>query len=150
MHARIENSCKNQAGFTQDQWCDIIRTAKMNKPYYIVQKISQKEIYNFRLLANDQHWKAIGISTIKEITVSPNDVSVKYECTGEPNLVLIGTKKSVGKIYPLNRLYPKKISMDEEEKRHETYVLYWSNSSTIPFILHKFNGIVIMQLINTI
>ena len=96
-----------------------MRTAKKEAPFYIVHEITQEEIFNFRPLAHDQHWKRIKIMNLRQITVSPNDVNVlvNYAYTGEPDSVLIDNQKTVGKKYPLTKLYNKKIPMDSEKRK---------------------------------
>lgn len=111
MHAAIENSCKNHRVFTQNEWCDIMRNAKKNEPLYIVNEVSQADIFDFRPLSNDQNWKSVKIMSLREITVVPNEthVFIKYGYDEEAKSILIPTKKSIGQQYPLLRLYNSRI-----------------------------------------
>ena len=93
-------------------------------------EISQKDIYNFRPLADDQNWKAISIINVREIVISEDEanVFVKYEYAREAKSILIATKNNIGKKYPLTRLHTSKIELDKENKKRFTKnVLRWSN-----------------------
>lgn len=138
MHARIENSCKDMNVYTQEQWCEIMRTAKKNEPFYIVHELSQNEIYNFRTLADDQNWKAIKIMNLKEIFVFPNDtkVSINYEYSETSRSIIeIETKKSVGKKYPLVQAYDENISIDKDKKKD---LVFMCETVVVPQEYHSF------------
>ena len=79
-----------------------MRTAKKNEPFYIVNEMVQKEIYNFRPLSDVQNWKAIKIMSLSEISESDKDqanVFDKYDFKEQLTSILIVNKKSIAKEY---------------------------------------------------
>lgn len=137
MHACIENSCKNKNIFTQTEWGEVMRNAKKIEPRYIVEEVAQSEIFYFRPLANDQNWKAVKMMNLREISVVPNEthVFIKYEYDKEATSILIPTKKSTAKRYPLNQLYNSRIELDKEKKKDLEYMC---SKGVIPTSYHDF------------
>lgn len=41
MHSAIENAARNRSIFDQEEWCEIMRKAKVESPHYIVNEILQ-------------------------------------------------------------------------------------------------------------
>ena len=87
MHARIETKAKSQNIFTQEQWCDVICTAVVKKPYTVYQ-VTNNFIYNFSHIAEKRKWINIPISSVREFYVLPYSNSV---------FILIYMKKKICK-----------------------------------------------------
>lgn len=80
MHATIENAAKHRAIFSQEEWCDLIRNAKVQDPTYIVNEMNSEDFIDFASLSDKKFWKTIKISHIKEIKIFPNKkLHIKYE-----------------------------------------------------------------------
>ena len=90
-----------------------------NEPFYIVNEVSENNIFNFRPLADDQNWKSIKITHLREIMIRADetDVFVKYEYAEEPKSILIATKKNLGKKYPSLPLRTSKMELDKDKKK---------------------------------
>lgn len=80
MHSCIERRCRNESVYTVDEWCELIKDAKVKKPY-IVSKMQQNEFLDFLALAEHQNWHLIQISELQEIMFNPitQMVYVKYD-----------------------------------------------------------------------
>lgn len=77
MHSRIQKHCRKKDVFSQDQWRELISESK-TKNKYLVNEIDQDQIYNFEDLSKLFQWKNVRISNVKEISVSPSKLIVKY------------------------------------------------------------------------
>ena len=120
MHARIENYCKNKSVYTQQEWCRLITECKIIKPY-AVHEVEQSEILNFAVFAENFFWRNVKISSLREISVAPQQsfISVKYDFEKDLSCVKMFKKNVTTKTisaYPLQRAYSKKIILNTKNK----------------------------------
>ncbi|KAK3928221.1 DNA polymerase III subunit delta [Frankliniella fusca] len=73
MHARIETHMKNTDVFSPSQWIAAMKTAKVNKPKYIVKEMSQEELFDFTDLASYQEWSKLKTSEFREVVIIGNE-----------------------------------------------------------------------------
>ncbi|KAJ8678303.1 hypothetical protein QAD02_014090 [Eretmocerus hayati] len=78
IHANIERRVKDKSIFTQAQWCDEMRKAKIEEPYYEVSEKTQEEIYDFSPLAKLFNWDALRIASVREYEVKHSDPEHVY------------------------------------------------------------------------
>ncbi|KAE8741825.1 hypothetical protein FOCC_FOCC012634 [Frankliniella occidentalis] len=82
VHAQIEKKTRNMQIFTPAQWYGYMKSAKVQKPAYIVKEIDQKTIFSFKDIAEHLLWAKIPISKIREITIdslNPDVATYKLE-----------------------------------------------------------------------
>ncbi|KAK3929130.1 hypothetical protein KUF71_002851 [Frankliniella fusca] len=84
MHARIENSMKNEDVFSPSQWVTAMKMAKVNNPKYIVKVMEQEELYDFTPLASFQSWDKIKTSQIREEELTLTETQIMKPKRGRP------------------------------------------------------------------
>ena len=71
-------------------------------------------------MANDEKWQNIKITSVKKISVQPNNVGkIHFKYNYEENFstcIIIGSKKCL-KNYPLNKLHKAQIQLDANKKK---------------------------------
>ena len=55
VHAQIERHVKGRKIYNTEEWCDIIKTAKITDPQYSVINVTYNMIYDFKALAANQN-----------------------------------------------------------------------------------------------
>lgn len=78
MHAAIERESKDKSVWTQDQWCDIMKDAKIDNKY-AVHNVDQDGIFDFHEFADNFEWQNVRISGVREITFEPKQVPIQVE-----------------------------------------------------------------------
>lgn len=106
VHAQIERYAKGRKIYSMSEWCDVIRSAKINNPKYEVINVNYDMIYDFKTLAENQNWNKVtikngkqtstpvGVSKFKIITASktlPNQL--QYKTSFEGNYITLATRK---------------------------------------------------------
>ncbi|KAK3915284.1 Lon protease [Frankliniella fusca] len=92
VHAQIEKKTKKVDVFTPMQWYGYIRTAKVQKPAYIVKEIDQKTILSFKDAAKFLAWNKVPTSKVREISFDSTSPDIKYK-------VNFGDESTTAKIY---------------------------------------------------
>lgn len=116
MHARIELECKNRSIYTQNEWCQLIREAKVTEPHYAVHELQQREVFNFSKLSEKKKWAKIKISKLREITMNENgEIQYKYGYDEAQLSVLMGT--AALRNTDLERAYSNKLQLDANKKK---------------------------------
>lgn len=84
MHSLIERKSKKTDVYTVQEWCNVMLSAKVNPPLYIVNTLDQSEVYNFSLLSHKNEWNKVHTSKLCEIIVSPDKtIQIKYDFSEE-------------------------------------------------------------------
>lgn len=105
VHAAIERHAKGRKIYTPDEWCEIIRGAKIKNPKYEVIRVSYGMIYDFKQLSLNLNWnkviikkgrkssEAIGVSKWKQVmVVSGSENQLKYKKAYEDNYETLITR----------------------------------------------------------
>lgn len=90
MHARIESHMEETDLFLPSQWVAAMKTAKTSKPRYIVNTLTQEDLFDFIPLAALQTWRKIKTSLIREIVINyeePGTIRYKRKFDGEESIV---------------------------------------------------------------
>ncbi|KAE8740401.1 hypothetical protein FOCC_FOCC014080 [Frankliniella occidentalis] len=87
VHACIENRSKNLDIFTPGQWYAIIKSAKINDPKYKLIEMEQKNILDFKNLAEHHSWN-LGITKLREIVITENKAYYKHNYEDEARLII--------------------------------------------------------------
>lgn len=109
MHSAIEGAAKNKSIYTQNEWCAIMQSAKVNDPKYAVFELDQSEIFDFTSLANKKSWTKIKVSKLSMIEISSEKVTYDYSYAEKPQSIT--TIKNTSE--PLRRAYLRKLTLDE-------------------------------------
>ncbi|XP_043274845.1 uncharacterized protein [Venturia canescens] len=116
MHARIEIHCKNRSIYTQEEWCNLIREAKVTEPHYTVHELQQPEVFDFSKLSEKKKWTKLKISQLREINVNEKgEVHYKHGYHEELRTVSMGTANSQNT--ELKRAYRYKLQLDSNKKK---------------------------------
>ncbi|KAE8739577.1 hypothetical protein FOCC_FOCC014920 [Frankliniella occidentalis] len=103
VHAQIERKTRHIDIFTPAQWYGYIKSAKVQKPQYIVKELDQEIILSFKDAAQHLSWAKVPISKIKEITIvnsSPDVVAYKLQFNSDCKVVKILPQNKRGR--PVN------------------------------------------------
>ena len=122
VHAAIERHAKGRQIFTHNEWCEIIKNSKTEKPFYSVINVNFKMIYDFKDLSSQQNWTRtvmkknkpvnaiLGISKFKQVFVSkekPNQLF--YKCNFDDELEKLVLRKDSNQVnvrkYKLKKAY---------------------------------------------
>lgn len=140
MHARIEQDATDKSIFCQEEWVDLMKSAKKTGEPYTVKEIQQQDIMNFEGLANMFNWPTVKVASIKQILFKPNDPNfyIKYEFRDENwkkrNFLKRKFNLQSVKNFKLEPLYIKKFSLPEEKKKDITDMM---RRNLIPKKYHK-------------
>ncbi|KAK3907355.1 NAD kinase, partial [Frankliniella fusca] len=96
VHAQIEKKTRNTEIFTPAQWYGYIKSAKVQKPAYIVKEIDQTAIFSFKDVAQHLSWANVPVSKIREIIIdslNPELVSYKLQFKNESTTAIILQQK---------------------------------------------------------
>ncbi|KAK3931453.1 putative dipeptidyl-aminopeptidase B [Frankliniella fusca] len=119
VHATIERKISKTDIFTPSEWFGYIRSAKVNKPHYVVVEVKTEDIVSFKDLAQ-QHflWKKIQVSKIHEITVdceTQGTVNYKKKLSDPPTTFEVLLKRPGRPIawanYKPPQVYPGRLSL---------------------------------------
>lgn len=87
MHSVIERAARRKEIFCQDQWCEIIRSAKVSIPKYELKQMNQDNIFDFKKLVNAKKWKKISISRIRLFKATETTLSYAESFSEEEKLI---------------------------------------------------------------
>lgn len=106
VHAQIERHSRKQKIYNMDEWCEIIKTAKINNPKYDVINVTFDMIYDFKDLVAKQNWNKsvikngkvcnspVGISKFKIIKTSADQPNqLQYKTSFEEDYLTLVTRK---------------------------------------------------------
>ena len=130
MHSVIEAASNNKSMYTQDQWVDLIRSAKTSPPFYEVCELTQPEILDFAENVSKQQWKRIPISKISSIMMC--DGKITYIKSYKEALI---EEKVIWENKKINQCYMKKIPLSEAKKKDFANLI---NGKLFPNEFHNF------------
>lgn len=113
MHSVIERAATRKDIFTVDEWCDLMRSAKVNEPKYNVNQISQNQIFNFVPLVDKKSWKKIQVTKLTMVQVTP-DGQLVYCKNYEQRNVSVSLEVNHE---PVEEAYTEKIALSSEKKK---------------------------------
>ena len=118
-HTQNDGVSMHSAIGTEEQWCDVMRNAKVNEPKYLVNKMTKEDFFNFSQLSNENFWSKIRISQIREIKFFPDKrIEVRYNYENIINNFDVRYNESA----TLTNCYEEKLLLDlDKEKGSSIY-----------------------------
>lgn len=102
MHARIEKAAFRREIYSEQEWYNLIESAKTNGEKYLIHPLKNEDVLDFHHLVNLQKWnndvynQQVKWSKVRELTFSwrtPNALYYRYDFKAEPKRVEIKFKK---------------------------------------------------------
>lgn len=149
VHATVERNSKHKTIWVPEEWYCLVRWAKSEGDPYVVKKIRQEDIFDFKALLVNKNWtkntknEKVSWNSIREVKVSAaqNDrIEYKYDFDEEPKTIVVlrsGTrnKKRMDNILELNQAYQGPLPISKEKYKDITDLC---RGGIIPECYHDF------------